>query len=133
MLYLLLKSVHILAVVTWVAGMVAAALVLLRPAESTLATLNGWDKRVTAPAMGLAWVLGLVLAYWGGWFGSPWLWVKLVAVFVLSGLHGMLSGQLRRASDSADPAGHTSPAKPALVLTFVLVAVVILLVETKLF
>jgi len=32
--------------------------------------------------------LGITLAVMGGWYSAPWLWAKLVLVFMLSGLHG---------------------------------------------
>lgn len=132
MLYLLLKSLHILAVIIWLSGLVALALGLMRPAKATLELLASWDKRVTSPAMALVWLLGLALAYWAGWFGDVWLWGKLAAVFVLSGVHGMLSGQVRRAANQE--AIEQSPASvPALVLILLLVALAVVLVETKLY
>lgn len=133
MLYLLTKSLHILAVIIWISGMVALALGLLKPAREPLQLLNRWDKWVTSPAMLLVWVLGLIMAYWGGWFGATWLWVKLAAVFLLSGAHGMLSGQIRRALNSDAIDQHQSPARPALILTLVLIALAIFMVETKLY
>jgi len=133
MLYLLTKSLHIVVVIIWISGMVTLALGLLKPAKANLQLLNSWDKKVTTPAMALVWVLGLILVYWGGWFGAIWIWVKLAAVFVLSGMHGMLSGQARRALDSDDLESIQSPAKPALLLMLVLVALAIFMVETKLY
>ena len=55
-----------------------------------------WDRRVTNPALGLVWLLGLTLAWQGGWFSAHWLWAKLVLVTVLSALHGNQSATLRR-------------------------------------
>lgn len=133
MLFLLTKSLHILAVIIWISGMVALALGLLKPARESLQLLSIWDKRVTSPAMLLVWVLGLIMAYWGGWFGATWLWVKLAAVFILSGAHGMLSGQVRRALNSDAIDQHQSPAKPALLLMLLLIALAIFMVETKLY
>jgi uncharacterized membrane protein len=46
--------------------------------------------------MVVAWGLGIALASLGGWFGAGWLYAKLVLVFALSGLHGVLSACLRR-------------------------------------
>ncbi|WP_108125176.1 CopD family protein [Saccharospirillum mangrovi] len=131
MLYLLTKSLHILAVIIWLSGFAALAIGLLTPGKAHLELLHRWDKRVTNPALALVWVLGLILAYWGGWFGATWLWIKLAAVFVLSGLHGTLSGRTRRAlkNDSTDQL--QSLAKPALGLSLLLVALAILMVETK--
>lgn len=131
MLYLLTKSLHILVVIAWLSGMVALAIGMLKPHNANLEFLYRWDRRVTNPALGLVWALGLLLAYWGGWFGSTWLWIKLAAVFVLSGLHGSMSGQTRRAlkNDSVDQL--PGFAKPAMSLMVVFVALAIFMVETK--
>src|SRR5690606_22616026 len=60
--------------------------------------LRRWDRAVTAPALLLVWALGITLASVGGWYASGWLQAKLVLVVLLSGLHGILSGRLRRLS-----------------------------------
>jgi len=41
------------------------------------------------------WVLGLALTFLGGWWNSGWLHGKLALVLALSGVHGMLVGQVR--------------------------------------
>lgn len=133
MLYLFTKSLHILAVIIWMSGMVALALGLLKPVKANLEVLSAWDKKVTTPAMALVWVLGLILIYWGGWFGAIWIWVKLAAVLVLSGMHGMLSGQARRMLNNDDLESIQSHAKPVLLAMLVLVALAIFMVETKLY
>ena len=47
------------------------------------------------PAMMIAWILGLWLAWDGFRFMAGWLHVKLAAVIALSGLHGYLSRAVR--------------------------------------
>ncbi|MEP5698528.1 MAG: CopD family protein, partial [Sneathiella sp.] len=55
------------------------------------------DARFTSPAMLITWLLGLTLIMTGNWFPpSGWLVMKLVAVFLLSGFHGILTGSLRK-------------------------------------
>ena len=51
---------------------------------------------VATPSLVLAWLLGAWLAQRAGWFGAGWLHAKLVLVLLVSGLHGGLSGTLRR-------------------------------------
>lgn len=109
MLYLWLKALHLAAVVTWIGGMIMLGLVLGHAAagrppdlQRLLARLHGWDRRVTGPAMGLAWILGIWMVVDAGWLGANWLWVKLVIVALLSALHGMLAGNLRRLAGDAD-------------------------------
>src|SRR4051812_41106762 len=104
--YLWLKALHVATVVTWVGGTLAVA-VTIADIRSTVAeqavgqfavlkAVQRWDRRVTTPAMLLVWTLGLTLAHQGGWFTDAWLMAKLAAVVLLSALHGVLSGALRR-------------------------------------
>ncbi len=104
MLYLLIKSFHLAAVLTWVGGMLALAVLLAAqraqglPAggQPLLTAIHRWDRRVTTPALAVVWLLGIALVVMGGWYSAPWLWAKFAIVFVLSGLHGNLSASLRR-------------------------------------
>lgn len=112
MAYLLFKSLHIASVITWMGGMVLMSVAFLwlcraeRPLSeretALVVAIKRWDSRVTSPAMGLAWVFGIVIALQGDWFSQPWLHAKLAIVVVLSALHGNLSASLRRLQ--ADPA-----------------------------
>lgn len=103
--YLWLKSIHVIAMVIWVGGMLAVAIILsisefvFEDPDARLAILGAirrWDHKITTPAMLLTWAAGLALALWGRWFPSAWLIVKLCFVLGLSGLHGLLAGSLRR-------------------------------------
>jgi putative membrane protein len=61
--------------------------------------------------MGLTWLLGLTLIGWHifaakegwGFLTQPWVIVKLVTVFVLSGWHGFLAGSGRRIAAGERP------------------------------
>ncbi len=97
--YLLIKAIHVASVLLFVGGLLLQSLALgasRRGDGEALALVSAWDRRVTLPAMLLAWLAGAAVAAEGGWFGSPWLWAKLVLVAGLTGLHGVQSGWLRR-------------------------------------
>lgn len=107
MTYLFIKSLHMVAIVTWVGGMIAAILMVAsrqvavltqdRPHEPLHSlVIRRWDRYVTTPAMIFAWGLGMTMAVQGGWLGSRWLTIKLVIAVFLSALHGLVSGALRR-------------------------------------
>lgn len=97
MLYDLVKSAHIISLIVFLACMTAAALVLRSPSPAILPAMMRFDRRVTTPAMILAWALGILLVVQGNWFESGgWIGVKIFLVIVLSGLHGMDTGRLRR-------------------------------------
>ncbi len=104
MLYLLIKSFHLAAVLAWVGGMLLLSVALAAQGaqrasasgQPLLAAIYRWDRRVTTPALALVWLLGITLLVLGGWYSAPWLWTKFAIVFVLSGLHGHQSASLRR-------------------------------------
>ncbi|WP_224816387.1 CopD family protein [Hasllibacter sp. MH4015] len=132
MLYDLAKAVHILAVIVWIAGMCVAAMTLRHPSPKMLPAIQAFDRRVTTPAMLLAWIFGLYIAINGGWFGENWLSVKILLVLILSGLHGMITGRLRKKTweggTQADGA-----TRMVLPLGFGLVVAIVVLVTTKAF
>ena len=100
-----LKALHVAAAIAFVGGVLATA-VILRPKlgdnaswreeSGTVRSLRAWHREVTTPAMLIVWALGIVLALQGGWFASLWLQAKLALVVVLSAVHGVQSGALRR-------------------------------------
>ena len=103
--YLWLKALHVAAAITFVAGVLATALLLTlspggeawsRDRQPIVHGLRTWHSRVTTPAMLIVWALGIALALEGGWFAHQWLQAKLVLVLALSAVHGVHSGALRR-------------------------------------
>jgi uncharacterized integral membrane protein (TIGR00701 family) len=138
--YLWLKALHITAVMTWIGGILVTAVTLTAlPAardrheaafwSALLGHVRRWDRRVTTPAMLLTWALGLALALTGHWFPQRWLAIKLSLVLLLSALHGVLSGSLRRLSrsDSTGVPAHFRYAAAAVVLAvFIIVLLVVL-------
>jgi uncharacterized membrane protein len=97
--YLWVKALHVACVLLFIGGLFAQAFGAAAGQRSdavTAALVSAWDRRVTVPAMLVVWLTGATIAAEGGWFGSPWLWAKLVLVLALTGLHGLQSGKLRR-------------------------------------
>jgi uncharacterized membrane protein len=140
MTYLWLKALHLAAVITWAGGMLMLSVLLGWMARQSLPHDPGqrrlmmavyrWDRWVTNPALGVVWLLGLTLAWQGGWFSAHWLWAKLVLVTVLSALHGNQSATLRRLNaDAARPV----PAymRPTAGLTVAAVSAIVVLVVLK--
>lgn len=138
--YLLIKSLHVATMVAWMGGMVLLSAIHLWLARTqcprtdretaVIAAVKRWDGSVTSPAMGLTWLFGIVAAWQGAWFSAPWLHAKLLLVILLSALHGMLSGALRRAA--ADP-DRLPPAfaRHAGAIVLVTMLVIVLLVIVK--
>lgn len=106
MSFLWIKALHIVAMVTWIGGMLMLCLllgalsrapVLRLPQERRLMFMvRRWDRTITTPAMVLTWILGLVMALQTGWLAMPWLQIKLTLALALAASHGMLAGKLRQ-------------------------------------
>ena len=129
MIYALTKAAHLVSLFVWIGGMVAVALSLRHPVVSFLKQLKTYDRIITSPAMVAAWVFGILLAVQGGWFAQSWLAIKIALALILSGLHGVLAGKLRRSTSGAtDPVaiGHF-----LLPLGLVLVTLIVLVVVFK--
>ena len=103
-LYLWLKAAHVIAVIAWMAGMLYLPRLFVYHCKAEAGskqseTFKTMERRllraIINPAMIATWVLGLWLAYEGGWFRSGWLHGKLVLVVILSGLHGFFARWVR--------------------------------------
>ena len=104
MLYVWLKAFHIVAVIAWMAAMLYlprlfvyhAAVPVGSPQSELFKVMERrLLKAIMNPAMIATWALGLALAFLGGWWSAGWLHGKLALVLALSGVHGMLVGQVR--------------------------------------
>jgi len=97
-----LKALHLIAVIAWMAGMLYLPRLFVyhvdaAPGSAQSETFKAMERRllraIINPAMGAAWVLGLLLIATPGivdW-GQGWIWVKLAAVLAMSALHGFLA------------------------------------------
>ena len=103
-MYQWLVALHIIAVIAWMAGMLYLPRLFVYhcaadPGSMQSETFKVMERRllkvIINPAMIVTWVLGLWLAYRGGWFAAHWLQVKLVLVLGMSGVHGILSKYVR--------------------------------------
>lgn len=115
--YLWIKAFHVIAIIAWMAGMLYLPRLFVYHADVPVGspqseTFKVMEARllniITTPAMVVAWVLGLWLAWRSGFWSAPWLHAKLALVLALSGLHGYLSAATRafREDRNTKPARH---------------------------
>ena len=137
-LYPWLKAFHVMAVMSWMAGMLYLPRLFVyhcgtkvgSPQSETFKVMERRLLRgIINPAMVVSWALGLWMVYDGSWISEHWLQCKLLLVVVLSGLHGMLA---RWASDfAADRNRHTEQfyrimnEVPAVLMVGIVIMVVI--------
>lgn len=103
MVYEFIKIGHIISVVLWIgcAFTTPLAVVLIGKAgpshsAAIVSVLRAAYLHVAGPAIVATWIFGIALLSLGQWFNAPWMMAKLVVVLILSGLHGALSGKLRK-------------------------------------
>jgi protoporphyrinogen IX oxidase len=96
-MYEWLKAFHVIAIIAWMAGMLYLPRLFVyhceaEPGSRQSETFKVMERRlltmITNPAMAVSWVLGLWLAWTGGWYAAGWLHGKIALVLVLSGMHG---------------------------------------------
>lgn len=100
MLYLWLKAFHVIAVIAWMAGMLYLPRLFVyhcdaEPGSPQSETFKVMERRllraIINPAMAVTWILGLWLAFEGGFLKSGWLHGKFLLVLILSGMHGLFA------------------------------------------
>ena len=99
--YLWLKAVHVMAVISWMAGMLYLPRLFVYHcgAESgshAAETFKTMERRllraIMTPSMIATWVLGLaLLAAQPAWMSQGWLHVKLLMVVIMTGSHMALA------------------------------------------
>ena len=112
--YLLFKSIHLIAVISWMAGLLylprifvyhSEAVVNNKP-EDLISTFKTMERRlfiyIMNPAMILSWIFGVLLIHTIGVdnFGFLWLQLKLLFVVILTIYHFFLFQCLRKFADN---------------------------------
>lgn len=103
-MYLWLKAAHVVALIAWMAGLLYLPRLFVYHSEAGVGspqseTFKVMERRllraIMNPAMIATWLLGLWLAYEGGFLRSGWLHAKLALVLALSALHGHFAAGVR--------------------------------------
>jgi protoporphyrinogen IX oxidase len=105
-----IKAMHVIAVISWMAGMLYLPRLFVYHADSVSGSQQSETfkimerrllKAIMTPAMLVAWSTGLWLAWSSFAFKGGWLHWKIACVIVLSGVHGHLAAcVLRFGSDT---------------------------------
>ncbi|MFG1360771.1 protoporphyrinogen oxidase HemJ [Xanthobacter pseudotagetidis] len=104
MLYDWIKALHVIAVISWMAGMLYLPRLMVyhcaaETGSAQSATFKVMERRllkaIINPAMAVTWLAGLWLAYEGGWYMAPWFHAKFALVLAMSAMHGFLSRWVR--------------------------------------
>ena len=112
--YLLFKSIHLIAVISWMAGLLYLPRIFVYHSQSItnnkpedlLSVFKIMERRlfiyIMNPAMITSWIFGVLLIHTIGMdnFGSIWLQLKLVFVIILTIYHFFLFQCLRKFAEN---------------------------------
>jgi len=112
--YLLFKSIHLIAVISWMAGLLYLPRIFVyhseavqnNKSEDLMETFKVMERRLLVyimnPAMIISWIFGILLIHTIGLdnFGSLWIQLKLVFVIILTIYHFFLFQCLRKFSEN---------------------------------
>lgn len=131
------KAIHILAVISWMAGMLYLPRLFVYHVDAPKGSVQSETFKVMErrllrgiinPAMILTWVFGLWLAWKIFAFQGGWLHAKIGLVLILSGVHGYLAAAVRKFAEDRNekPARHWRIVNE--IPTLLMIAIVILVV-----
>ena len=103
-IYLLFKSIHLIAVISWMAGLLYLPRLFVyhsrslenKKSEDLISTFKAMERKlfiyIMNPAMILSWIFGVFLIYLIGFenFNTLWLKLKLLLVILLTIYHFFL-------------------------------------------
>ena len=109
-MYEWIKALHVIAVISWMAGMLYLPRLFVYHCEAEIGskqseTFKVMERRllkaIINPAMIVTWLAGIYLVWAGHWYLSGWFHLKLLLVLVMSAVHGFFVGRVRAfAADS---------------------------------
>ena len=104
LIYPWIKALHVIAVISWMAGMLYLPRLFVYHCEAEIGSKQSETfkimerrllKAIINPAMIVTWLVGLYLAWSGGWFSAGWFHGKLLLVLVMSGVHGFFASRVK--------------------------------------
>lgn len=132
------KAIHVIAVISWMAGMLYLPRLFVYHADAEKGSVQSETFKVMErrllrgiinPAMMATWAFGLWLAWKGFGFQGGWLHAKIALVIAMSAVHGYLSGAVRKFADDRNrkPARHWRIVNeiPTLLMIVIVILVIV--------
>ena len=136
--YLWIKSLHVVSIIAWMAGLLYLPRLFVYHCAAEAGSVQSetfkvMERRllraIMTPAMVLAWITGLVLAWQAGFFVNGWFHLKLTLVLVLSASHGYMARCVRTFAADANHRSHrfyrVLNEIPTLLMLVIVVAVIV--------
>ena len=113
MSYEIIKSLHVISVIAWMAGLLYLPRLFVYHADAPIGSVQAETfkvmerrllKAIMTPAMIGSFVFGLwMLALNSALFSEPWFHIKFAAVFLLAGVHGNFAKMRRLLENDTKP------------------------------
>lgn len=140
-MYEWIKAVHVLAVISWMAGLLYLPRLMVYHAgaasgETLSETLKVMERRllkaIMNPAMVVSWVAGIWLAWVAGLLSDwpVWFVVKFLCLILMSAFHMWLAAQVKVFARDANERGHVA-FRVANELPTALMVVIVVMVIVK--
>jgi putative membrane protein len=135
--YLLIKALHLISVIAWMAGLFYLPRLFVYhadvpPASNRSAMLKVMERKllkiIMNPAMILTFVFGGLMLGVPGMMAQGWIHAKLTLVLVLAGFHGLCARHVRLFANNQNTKSHRYYRFFNEVPTLLMVAIVVLAV-----
>ena len=99
-----LKALHVIAVISWMAGLLYLPRLFVYHCEAEIGSKQSETfkimerrllKAIINPAMIVTWLAGLYLVWSGQWYSAGWFHGKFLLVIVMSGVHGYFTSRVK--------------------------------------
>lgn len=105
-MYEWVKALHVISVIAWMAGMLYLPRLFVYHVKAEIGSVQSETfkvmerrllKGIINPAMIASYIFGLWMIHLGGvdW-SAGWPWAKAASVLAMTGVHGILSGHVKR-------------------------------------
>ena len=105
-MYEWVKALHVISVIAWMAGMLYLPRLFVYHVKAEIGSVQSETfkvmerrllKGIINPAMIASYIFGLWMIHLGGvdW-NAGWPWAKAASVLAMTGVHGILSGHVKR-------------------------------------
>ena len=113
MSYEIIKALHLIAVMSWMAGLLYLPRLYVYHAETTIGsdraeTFKVMERRLLKAIMNPAMIASFVFGIWmlvlaPGLLSEPWMHVKITCVLAMAGCHGVFSKMRKQLENDMQP------------------------------
>ena len=113
MSYDVIKALHLISTMSWMAGLLYLPRLFVYHAETTVGSVRAetfkvMERRLLKAIMNPAMIASFVFGIWmiilaPGLFYEPWMHVKILCVLLMAGCHGVFSKMRRRLENDEPP------------------------------